>query len=138
MGKISETYKREWFLIDAEGKTLGRLATKIARILQGKHKATYSANEDRGDFVIVVNAEKIKVTGRKEFQKDYFQHSGFLGGLKVSAFSDVLQKHPNRIIEHAVNGMLPKNKLRDLRKKRLKIYKGQTDRHKAQKPIVIE
>ena len=138
MGTVKDTVKRDWYLINAEGKTLGRLATKIAGILQGKHKAAYSQNIDQGDFVIVVNAEKVRVTGNKHLQKKYFHHSGYLGGLTTVTYKEMMDKHPERIIEHAVSGMLPKNKLRDVRKTRLKVYKGDKHDHKAQKPVVLE
>jgi large subunit ribosomal protein L13 len=114
--------KRNWYLVDLEGKILGRIATKIATILQGKHKPEYVRNVDIGDFVVAINASKIKVTGKKQEQKIYFTHSGYVGGDKYIPYKKLLEKNPQRIIWYAVRGMLPKNKLRDKILKRLKIY----------------
>jgi len=114
--------KRNWYLVDLEGKILGRIATKIATILQGKHKPEYVRNVDIGDFVVAINASKIKVTGKKQEQKIYFTHSGYVGGDKYIPYKKLLEKNPQRIIWYAVRGMLPKNKLRDRILKRLKIY----------------
>lgn len=130
--------KREWFLIDAGSETLGRLAVRISRILQGKHKPCYASNQDTGDFVVVINAKKIKVTGRKSEDKVYFHHSGYPGGLKKVPFEKIIKSFPEKIIEHAVMGMLPKNKLRKPRFKRLKIYRGSDHGHLAQKPKLLE
>lgn len=126
--------KREWFHVDAEGKTVGRLASDIAKILIGKHKPTYSLNQDAGDFVVVVNADKVKFTGNKLTQKLYYRHSNHPGGLKSTQARDVLAKHPTRVLELAVRGMLPKNRLRDVRMTRFKVYAHPTHPHTAQQP----
>ncbi len=126
--------KREWFVVDAEGKTLGRLASEIAKILKGKHKPIYSPHLDVGDFVIVVNAEKIHVTGRKREQKFYYRHSGYPGGLKKISLRDQLARHPTRVLEAAVRGMLPKNRLGRRMIKKLKVYAGPEHPHQAQQP----
>ncbi len=117
--------KRDWHLLDANGKVLGRLATEAVKILMGKHKANYSGHMDMGDNVVVINAEKVEVTGRKELQKSYFSHSGYPSGLKEVKYAAMKKKNPARIIELAVGGMLPKNRLRDKRLKRLRIYAGE-------------
>ena len=116
--------KREWHLIDAKDEILGRLSTKIAGLLMGKGKATFSTHMDMGDFVVVINAEKIMVTGRKASQKVYITHSGYPGGFKSKKYSMMMEQHPERIIEHAVAGMLPINRLRDPRLLRLKVVAG--------------
>jgi large subunit ribosomal protein L13 len=116
--------KREWHLIDAKDEILGRLSTKIAGLLMGKGKATFSTHMDMGDFVVVINAEKIMVTGRKASQKVYITHSGYPGGFKSKKYSMMMEQHPERIIEHAVAGMLPINRLRDPRMLRLKVVAG--------------
>jgi large subunit ribosomal protein L13 len=126
--------EREWHVVDAKGETLGRLATRIARILCGKHKPNYSPAVDMGDYVIVVNAEKVRVTGRKLDQKVYYRHSGYPGGLKEISLRDQLTKHPTRVIEHAVRGMLPKGRLGRQMFKKLKVYAGPDHPHQAQKP----
>jgi large subunit ribosomal protein L13 len=115
---------REWHLLDAKGETLGRLCTKIAIFLTGKHKTTYSTHMDMGDFVVVINAEKVEVTGKKDLQKAYRTHSGYPGGFKERSYQQVMDIHPERIIEHAVIGMLPNNRLRDPRMLRLKVVVG--------------
>ena len=125
---------RSWYEVDAAGKTVGRLASEIAKILIGKHKPTYSLNQDAGDFVIVVNADKVHFTGNKLTQKIYYRHSGFPGGLKGTQARDVLAKHPTRVLELAVRGMLPKNRLRDVRMTRFKVYDQPTHPHAAQQP----
>jgi large subunit ribosomal protein L13 len=130
--------KREWYLVDAEGRTLGRLASEIAKILRGKHKPTYVPHMDCGDYVIVVNAEKVRVTGRKLDQKIYYRHSGYPGGLKSISLRDQLQKHPTRVLEAAVRGMLPKNRLGRAMRKKLKVYAGDSHPHQAQQPKVLE
>lgn len=130
--------EREWFVVDAEGKTLGRLATEIARILCGKHKPSYSPAVDVGDYVIVVNAEKVRVTGRKLEQKVYYRHSGYPGGLKEVRLRDQLKKHPTRVIEQAVRGMLPKNALGRQMFRKLKVYAGPDHPHQAQQPKPLE
>jgi len=134
----ADEIKREWYLINAEGKTLGRLASEIAKILKGKHKPIYSPHLDCGDYVIVINAEKIRVTGRKLDQKIYYRHSGYPGGLKSITLREQLAKHPERVIKAAVKGMLPKNRLGRKMLKKLKVYAGASHPHQAQKPKVLE
>ena len=124
--------KPAWHVIDAAGKTLGRVASEIAVLLQGKHKPTYVSYLNTGDFVIVTNAEKIRVTGKKLEQKIYYRHSGYHGGLKERRLSDVLEKTPTRVITHAVKGMLPKNTLGKHMLSRLKVYAGDSHPHEAQ------
>jgi large subunit ribosomal protein L13 len=126
--------QRDWFVIDAQGQTLGRLATRVATILRGKHKTNYTPHVDCGDYVIVVNAEKIHVTGQKLTQKKYYRHSGYPGGIKQVALRDQLQKFPERVIETAVRGMLPKNRLGRRMFKKLKVYAGSDHPHMAQQP----
>lgn len=130
--------ERKWYLIDADGEILGRLATKIANILRGKHKPEYTPNVDTGDFVIVINAEKIRVTGKKETDKMYYHHSGYPGGLKTASFQQLMEKNPTLALEKAVKGMLQHNTLGDQQFQKLKIYAGSEHPHAAQKPIVIE
>jgi large subunit ribosomal protein L13 len=125
---------REWFVVDAEGKTLGRVATIIAATLRGKNKPTFAPHMDMGDFVIVINAEKIQVTGTKETDKRYYRHSGYPGGFKAIRLRDMRAQHPERIIEAAVRGMLPKNVLGDQQFKKLKVYVGGKHPHVAQQP----
>lgn len=126
--------QREWFVVDAAGQTLGRLATRIATVLRGKHKPIYTPSMDTGDFVIVVNADKIAVTGRKLDQKTYYRYSGYPGGLTETSLRRMLQTHPTRVIEFAVRGMLPKNRLGRAMIKKLKVYAGGTHPHAAQQP----
>ena len=130
--------QRDWFVVDAEGKTLGRLASEIARILRGKHKPIFSPSVDCGDFVIVVNAKKIRVTGRRLDQKKYYHHSGYMGGLSEISLRDQLDRYPNRVIESAVKGMLPKNRLGRQMIKKLKVYADADHPHQAQQPAVLE
>jgi large subunit ribosomal protein L13 len=130
--------QREWFVVDAAGQTLGRLATEVARLLRGKHKPNYSPSVDVGDYVIVVNASKIHVTGRKLDQKIYYRSSGYPGGLKEINLRNLLQKHPTRVIEHAVRGMLPKNRLGRQMFKKLKVYNSSDHPHAAQQPKPFE
>jgi large subunit ribosomal protein L13 len=130
--------KREWFVVDAEGKTLGRLASEVARILRGKHKPIYSPSVDAGDYVIIVNAQKIQVTGRRLDQKKYYRHSGYMGGLSEITLRDQLERYPNRVIEAAVKGMLPKNRLGRQMIKKLKVYAAADHPHQAQQPAVLE
>jgi large subunit ribosomal protein L13 len=125
---------REWYLVDAEGKTLGRLASEIAKILRGKNKPIYAPHLDTGDYVVVVNAEKIHVTGRKLDQKMYYRHSGYPGGLKTISLREQLKKHPTRVIRSAVWGMLPHNRLGRTMIKKLKVYAGDSHPHQAQQP----
>ena len=130
--------KREWYLVNAEGKNLGRLASGIARVLKGKHKVIYTPHLDTGDFVVVVNAEKIQVTGKKLDEKFYVRHSGYPGGLKKFFLREQLEKHPDRVLKAAVWGMLPHGRLGRQMFKKLKVYKGTSHRHGAQKPKVLE
>ncbi|MBN2463782.1 MAG: 50S ribosomal protein L13 [Dehalococcoidia bacterium] len=124
--------ERKWHVIDASGKTLGRLCTQIASLLLGKHKPTYVPYLDTGDYVIVLNAAKVRVTGNKTKQKAYYRHSGYPGGLKTEIYEDVMAAHPTRIIEHAVRGMLPHNRLGRAMFKKLKVYAGDEHPHQAQ------
>jgi large subunit ribosomal protein L13 len=133
-----ENVQREWYVVDAAGQTLGRLAAQVARMLRGKHKPTYSPSIDTGDYVIVVNAEKIHVTGRKLDQKIYYRYTGYPGGLREVTLRNLLQKHPTRVIEHAVRGMLPKNRLGRRMFKQLKVYAGPEHPHEAQQPESLE
>lgn len=126
--------EQRWWVVDADGKVLGRLATELARILRGKHKPTYTPHLDTGDFVVVVNAEKIELTGRKAEQKSYFRHSGYMGGEKFIPFRTMLERHPERVIELAVKGMLPKNSLGRQMRGKLKVYAGPEHPHEAQQP----
>lgn len=125
---------RDWHLIDADGKTLGRLATEIAHRLRGKHKPIYTPHVDTGDFIVVVNAEKIRVTGNKAQDKMYYRHSGYPGGLKQANFTQMIDRAPERVLELAVKGMLPKNPLGRAMIKKLKVYAGPEHRHAAQQP----
>ncbi|OMH41421.1 50S ribosomal protein L13 [Desulfurobacterium indicum] len=133
-----EEVKRDWYVVDATGKTLGRLASEIAKILIGKHKPTYTPHVDGGDFVVVVNAEKIYASGKKLNQKIYYKHTGYFGHLKEKTLKDMLKEKPEEVIKIAVRGMLPKNKLRDKRMKRLKVYAGPNHPHAAQNPKPLE
>ena len=130
--------QRKWYVVDAEGETLGRLASRIAVILRGKHKPIYSPSVDCGDYVIVLNAEKISVTGQRLDQKVYYRHSGYPGGISSITLREQLQKHPTRPIESAVKGMLPKNKLGRKMLKKLKVYTGSEHPHQAQQPVELE
>ncbi len=130
--------KRDWYIIDAQGQTLGRLASQVASILRGKNKPFYTPHVDCGDYVIIVNAEKVHVTGQKMTQKKYYRHSGYPGGLKEVTLRDQLQKFPTRVLEAAVRGMLPKNRLGRRMFKKLKIYSGPAHPHEAQQPQAME
>jgi len=130
--------ERGWYVVDAQGQTLGRLASKIAPILKGKHKPIYTPHLDCGDFVIVVNAEKVRVTGRKLDQKFYHRHSGYPGGITSISLRDQLEKNPERVLQAAVRGMLPKNRLGRRMIKKLKIYAGSDHPHQAQQPTPLE
>jgi large subunit ribosomal protein L13 len=130
--------ERAWYVVDAEGQTLGRLASSVATILKGKHKPIYSPAVDCGDFVVVVNADKIAVTGRRLEQKKYYRHSLYIGGLKEISLRDQLQQHPERVVESAVRGMLPKNTLGRKMFKKLKVYAGTEHPHQAQQPQPLE
>ena len=129
---------KKWLLLDARDETLGRLSSKIASILMGKNKAQYTPHNDLGDYVVVVNAEKIRVTGNKDIQKKYYKHTGYPGGLKSSTFSEVIEKNPENVILKAVKGMLPKNKLSNSMISKLKVYEGDNHPHAGQNPIKIE
>lgn len=129
-----ENIDHEWYVVDAQDKILGRLASQIANRLRGKHKPEYSPHMDNGDFVIVVNCDKVKVTGKKMLEKKYYRHSGWVGGLRETSLADMLAKHPTRVITHAVKGMLPRNRLGRAMLKKLKVYAGPKHPHKAQKP----
>lgn len=129
---------RNWVLVDAEGAVLGRLATQIAMILRGKNKPQFTPNSDCGDFVVVINADKVQLTGNKAAHKTYYRHSGYNGGLKAESFRMAMEKHPERVIEHAVRGMLPKTTLGRQQLTKLKIYAGPEHPHAAQNPVKIE
>lgn len=130
--------ERKWYVIDATDKTLGRLSTEIATRLRGKHKPIYTPHVDCGDHIIVINAEKVKLTGNKATQKVYRHHTGYMGGLRERSYKEMLAKHPERIIEKAVKGMLPKNSLGRQMYTKLKVYAGPEHNHQAQKPEVLE
>ncbi|KAA3641043.1 MAG: 50S ribosomal protein L13 [Proteobacteria bacterium] len=134
----AEQINREWFLIDAEGKTLGRMATEIATRLRGKHKPEYTPHVDTGDYIVVINAEKVAVTGNKMDDKVYQHHTGYVGNLKTIKLKDMLAKHPERVIEKAVKGMLPKNSLGRQMYRKLKVYAGHEHPHAAQEPKALE
>lgn len=134
----AEEINREWFLIDAEGKTLGRMASEIALRLRGKHKPEFTPHVDTGDYIVVVNAEKLHVTGNKMNDKMYHHHTGYVGNLKSIALKDLLAKHPERVIEKAVKGMLPKNSLGRQMYRKLKVYSGSEHPHAAQEPKVLD
>lgn len=130
--------EREWYVVDAAGKTLGRLASHVAVILRGKHKPQFSPAVNTGDYVIIINAEKIRVTGRKLEQKKYYRHSGYPGGLTEITLADQLERHPTRVIKLAVRGMLPRNRLGRKQLKNLKVYAGSEHPHQAQQPKRLE
>lgn len=134
----SADIRHDWFVVDAKGKTLGRLASRIAAILKGKHKPVYSPHLDVGDYVIVINADKIQVTGRKLDQKIYYRHSGYPGGLKAISLRDQLAAHPERVLKAAVRGMLPHNRLGRAMFKKLKVYPGADHPHQAQQPKPLD
>ena len=128
--KVKEM-KKAWHLIDAKGQILGRLATKVATLLIGKHKADYSAHLDSGDYVVVINAEKVELTGKKALQKKYYSHSGYPGGFKEVSFEKLFSQKPERVIEHAVSGMLPDNRLKRSRMQRLKVFTKEQNPYRA-------
>ena len=134
----AQDIEHKWYVVDAQGKTLGRLASEIATILRGKHKPIYTPHVDCGDYVIVINAEKVWTTGMKLDQKIYYRHSGYPGGLREITLREQLKKFPSRVIESAVKGMLPKNRLGRKIYKKLKVYAGSTHPHAAQKPEVLD
>lgn len=130
--------ERKWYIIDAEGKTLGRMASEVASILRGKKKPTYTPHVDCGDYVIVINADKVVVTGKKRKEKIYKRHTGYPGGLREMTFEQLLEKHPTEVVRHAVKGMMPNGKLGRQMFKKLKVYATDTHNHEAQKPEVWE
>lgn len=133
----TEDADQKWYLVDAQGQTLGRLASKIAMIIRGKNKAIFTPNMDTGDFVVVINANKVKLTGKREQLKDYKRHSGYPGGQKIVSYHEMLDKKPAFVVENAVKGMLPKTKLGNKLIKKLKVYAGDQHPHTAQKPELI-
>ena len=133
-----ETVTRGWYLVDANGKTLGRLATELARRLRGKHKPEYTPHVDTGDYLVVINAEKVRVTGRKLEDKIYHRHTGYIGNMKHTTLGKMMNEHPERAIEMAVKGMLPKNPLGRAMFKKLKVYTGAEHKHQAQQPQKLE
>jgi large subunit ribosomal protein L13 len=137
MAKPNEV-ERKWYIIDAAGKTLGRLASEAASLIRGKHKPQFTPHVDTGDFVIIINAEKIVLTGNKWQKKKYYRHSGYPGGLKVATAQEMIERNPARMVEKAVHGMLPKNRLGERMKLKLKVYAGPDHPHQAQKPEVYE
>jgi len=134
----AETVERDWYIVDAEGKTLGRLAVEIATRLRGKHKPEYTPHVDTGDYIVVVNAEKIGVTGNKATQKTYYSHTGYPGGLKDITFDKLIEKAPERVIQSAVKGMLPRGPLGREMFRKLKVYVGAAHPHAAQQPQALE
>ena len=132
------TVKRDWYVVDAEGKTLGRMASEIARRLKGKHKPIYTPHVDTGDYIVVINAEKVRVTGNKLKDKIYYRHTGYVGNLKSISLEKLLQKAPERVIQHAVKGMLPRNPLGRAMFKKLKVYAGPEHPHQAQQPKPLD
>lgn len=139
MNKATKFFKtsdaqQKWHLVDANGKTLGRVATQVARLLRGKHKPTFTPNADMGDFVVVVNAANVKLTGKRTELKEYFHYTGYPGGAVFTKFQDLVRKHPDRVFEHAVKGMLPHNRLGRQIIKKMKVYAGAEHPHSAQRP----
>ncbi|MGD8617685.1 MAG: 50S ribosomal protein L13 [Gammaproteobacteria bacterium] len=134
----SHEVNRDWYVVDATGKTLGRLASEIARRLRGKHKPVYTPHVDTGDYIIVVNADKVRVTGRKATDKMYHHHTGYIGNLKSASFAKMQEKAPGRVIELAVKGMLPRNPLGRAMYRKLKVYSGPDHRHAAQQPKALD
>lgn len=133
-----QTIRQDWYLVDADGKTLGRLASEIARRLRGKHKPLYTPHMDTGDYIVVINAEKVRVTGRKLTDKVYQHHTGYIGGLRTESLSDRLARRPALVLEQAVKGMLPKNPLGRAMFSKLKVYAGQEHPHTAQQPQALD
>ena len=129
--------QEKWYLVDAEGKILGRMATEIANILRGKNKPIFTPNQDLGDHVIVINADKVVLTGKKETQKTYYHHTGYIGGIKSITLKKLRAEKPERVVQYAVNGMLPKTKLGNAIAKKLKVYSGDSHPHHAQKPELL-
>ena len=133
-----ETVKRDWYVVDATGKTLGRLASELALRLRGKHKAEYTPHVDTGDYIIVLNADKVAVTGNKRTDKVYYRHTGYVGGIKEATFAEMIARRPERVIEIAVKGMLPKGPLGRAMFRKLKVYAGNEHNHAAQQPQVLD
>ncbi|WP_097460971.1 50S ribosomal protein L13 [Mangrovitalea sediminis] len=133
-----ETVKRDWYVVDASGKTLGRLSTEIARRLRGKHKPEFTPHVDTGDYIVVINAEKVRVTGKKATAKQYYHHTGYPGGIRSISFDKLIQKAPQQVIESAVKGMLPRGPLGRAMFKKLKVYAGTEHPHTAQQPQVLD
>lgn len=133
-----QTVTRDWYVVDATDKTLGRLATELASRLRGKHKPEYTPHVDTGDYIVVINAEKIRVTGKKATDKTYYRHTGFPGGLKSASFNELIAAAPERVIELAVKGMMPRNPLGRAMRKKLKVYAGTDHPHTAQLPVALE
>lgn len=133
-----EDIQRQWYVVDAEDKILGRLATRIASVLRGKHKPMFTPHLDTGDYVVVINAEKVRLSGDKAEKKEYFRHSGYVGGGRHIPFKRMLQTHPDRVIRLAVKGMLPKNKLGRRMRKKLRVYAGSEHPHESQQPKQLE
>lgn len=134
----AENIERKWYIVDAEGQTLGRLASEVAKVLSGKTKPIYTPHVDTGDHVIIINADKITVTGKKAEQKLYRHYTGYIGGLKEISYKDLMIKKPEDVLMHAIKGMLPKNKIGRQMLKKLRIYKGAEHKHEAQQPEVLE
>jgi large subunit ribosomal protein L13 len=134
----NETAVHNWFIVDAAGKTLGRLASQVATRLRGKHKPEYTPHVDTGDYIVVINADQIKVTGNKAKDKIYYNHSGYVGGMKETSFEKLLAKHPERVFEIAIKGMLPKNPLGRAMYRKLKVYAGVNHPHTAQQPQILD
>ena len=134
----NETVKRDWYVVNAEGRTLGRLATEVARRLKGKHKAEYTPHVDTGDYIVIVNAEKVRVTGKKSTDKMYYRHTGFPGGIKEMSFEKLIDHKPEKVIELAVKGMMPRNPLGRAMLSKLKVYAGSEHPHTAQQPKELD
>ncbi len=130
--------KRQWFVVDAEGKTLGRLASEVAHRLRGKHKPEFTPHVDTGDYIVIVNAEKVHVTGRKATDKMYYRHTGYIGSMKSFSFSEMIERSPERVIELAVKGMIPRNPLGRAMLRKLKVYAGPNHKHASQQPEPLE
>lgn len=133
-----QTVKRDWYIVDATDKVLGRLATEVASRLRGKHKAEFTPHVDTGDYIVIINADKVRVTGNKELAKTYYHHSGYIGGMRATTVQKMRQRAPERIIEIAVKGMLPKNPLGRAMFRKLKVYAGAEHNHQAQQPQVLD